>query len=67
MSSDSGPMLEIDEYHLWLVVSFVLLLGPDPYLIAQILWLLLVIGFYFIPPGTDMPDMPAQEGIGGKA
>lgn len=58
----SDEMGEIDEFQLWLVVTFVLMLGPDPYLVSQILWLLLVIGFYLATPDYQV----VQEGIGGR-
>lgn len=58
----SDEMGEIDEFQLCLVVTFVFL-GPDPWLVSQILWLLLVFGFYLTTPDYRV----VQEGIGGRA
>lgn len=54
-------LTEIDELHLYLVVSYVLGLGL-PNLAVQILWLLTAIGFYLTTPDYRV----VQEGIGGR-
>lgn len=59
--SRSDEWVEIDELHLWLIASFVLLLGPHPHTIAGTLWLLTTAALYFITP-----DYLVQKGIGGR-
>lgn len=56
-------MHQVEPVHLAMVVSFVLVLGPDPYLILEILWLLLAAGFYLTHQGHDNGWF--KEGNGG--
>lgn len=49
-------MTEVDELHLWLVVSFVVM-GWYPPLFIQILWLLCAVGFYFTTPNYNGFDL----------